>query len=234
LAGFALAGGGVNFGIANGLGSGRSDLFQAGAFVRQTIGPAFLSGALAYGWQDVTTDRTIALAGVDQLGGRFNVNAASARLEGGYRFLYSGVGITPYAAGQYTNVQLPAYSEAVLAGANTFALDYSSKSLDASYSELGLRTDSSFAWHDSLFTVRARAAWTHEFNTDRFATAVFQALPGASFVVNGAIPARDAALLTGSTEVKWRNGLSLSATLEGQFANNFNGYTGKGVFKYVW
>ena len=31
LAGFALAGGGTNFSIANGLGSGRSDLFQAGA-----------------------------------------------------------------------------------------------------------------------------------------------------------------------------------------------------------
>jgi uncharacterized protein with beta-barrel porin domain len=30
LAGFALAGGGTQFNIANGLGSGRSDLFQAG------------------------------------------------------------------------------------------------------------------------------------------------------------------------------------------------------------
>jgi uncharacterized protein with beta-barrel porin domain len=38
LAGFALAGGGTNFSIANGLGSGRSDLFQAGAFLRHTGG----------------------------------------------------------------------------------------------------------------------------------------------------------------------------------------------------
>ena len=37
LAGFALAGGGTNFSVANG-GSGRSDLFQAGAFVRHNIG----------------------------------------------------------------------------------------------------------------------------------------------------------------------------------------------------
>jgi hypothetical protein len=34
----------------------RSDLFQAGAFMRHSVGPAYLSGALAYGWQDVTTD----------------------------------------------------------------------------------------------------------------------------------------------------------------------------------
>ena len=37
LAGFALAGGGTNFSVVNG-GSGRSDLFQAGAFIRHTIG----------------------------------------------------------------------------------------------------------------------------------------------------------------------------------------------------
>jgi uncharacterized protein with beta-barrel porin domain len=49
LAGFALAGGGTNFSIANGLGTGRSDLFQAGAFIRHNVGPAYLSGALDCG-----------------------------------------------------------------------------------------------------------------------------------------------------------------------------------------
>src|SRR5258708_36955444 len=55
LAGFALAGGATNFSV-NGLGSGRSDLFQAGAFVRHNVGAAYLTGALAYGWQGITTD----------------------------------------------------------------------------------------------------------------------------------------------------------------------------------
>ena len=58
IAGFALAGGGTSFSVANG-GSGRSDLFQAGAFIRHTVGPAYISGALAYGWQDITTNRTV-------------------------------------------------------------------------------------------------------------------------------------------------------------------------------
>ena len=51
LAGFALAGGGTNLSIAND-GRGRSDLFQAGAFARHHNGPAYLSAALAYGWQE--------------------------------------------------------------------------------------------------------------------------------------------------------------------------------------
>jgi len=92
VAGFALAGGGTNFSLANNLGSGRSDLFQAGAFVRHTVGQAYISGALAYGWQDITTNRTVTLAGIDQLQARFNANAFSGRIEGGYRFVAPWVG----------------------------------------------------------------------------------------------------------------------------------------------
>ena len=58
VAGFALAGGGTGFGV-NGLGWGHSDLFQAGAFVRHNAGPAYVTAALAYGWQDVTTNRIV-------------------------------------------------------------------------------------------------------------------------------------------------------------------------------
>jgi hypothetical protein len=43
--GVALAGGGTDFSV-NGLGSGRSDLFQAGAYVRYTNGPAYIAAAL--------------------------------------------------------------------------------------------------------------------------------------------------------------------------------------------
>jgi autotransporter-associated beta strand protein len=125
LAGFALAGGGTNFSLANGLGTGRSDLFQAGAFVRHNVGPAYISAALAYGWQDITTDRIVTIAGLDRLHAEFNANAFSGRLEGGYRFVapaIGGIGITPCAAGQFTTFDLPAYAEQALSGANTFAL----------------------------------------------------------------------------------------------------------------
>jgi hypothetical protein len=109
LAGFALAGGGTNFSVTGG-GTGRSDLFQAGAYVRHNNGPSYITAALAYGWQDVATDRTVTLAGVDRLRAEFNTNAWSGRVEGGYRFVaprIGGVGLTPYAAGQVTTFNLP-------------------------------------------------------------------------------------------------------------------------------
>ena len=86
IAGFSLAGGGTNFSVANS-GSGHSDLFQAGAYVRHTQGAAYVSAALAYGWQDITTNRTVTIAGLDQLRAEFNANAYSGRVEGGYRFV---------------------------------------------------------------------------------------------------------------------------------------------------
>jgi autotransporter-associated beta strand protein len=233
IAGFALAGGGTNFTV-NGSGSGRSDLFQAGAFIRHTAGPAYISAALAYGWQDVTTDRTVTVAGADRLRAEFNANAFSGRVEGGYRFLTPWMGITPYAAGQFTTFSLPAYAEQVLSGANTFALTYGAKDVTASRSELGLRSDRSFAMQDGIFTLRGRAAWAHNFNTDRSISATFQTLPGASFVVNGAMQSHDAALATASAEMKWLNGFSLAATFEGEFSDVTKSYAGKGVARYSW
>jgi autotransporter-associated beta strand protein len=233
IAGFALAGGGTQFSVANG-GTGRSDLFQAGAFVKHRVGPAYVAGALAYGWQDITTDRTVTIAGVDRLHAQFNANAFSGRVEGGYRFATPWTGITPYAAGQFTTFDLPAYAEQALSGANTFALAYGSKSVTASRNELGLRTDNSWAMPNAILTLRGRFAWAHDYNADRNIAATFQTLPGASFVVNGAAQARDSALTTASIEMKWLSGWSAAAIFEGEFSDVSRSYAGKGVARYAW
>jgi autotransporter-associated beta strand protein len=236
IAGFALAGGGTNFSVANG-GNGRSDLFQAGAFFKHNAGAAYLTGALAYGWQDITTERTLAVAGIDRLRAAFNANAWSGRLESGYRLVtpwFGGIGITPYAAGQFTTFDLPAYAESVLSGANTFALAYGSKSVTDTRSELGLRTDKSFAMQNAILTLRGRAAWAHDFNPDRAVAATFQTLPGASFIVNGAGQASNSVLTTASAEMKWLNGWSAAATFEGEFSEVTRSYAGKGVVRYAW
>jgi uncharacterized protein with beta-barrel porin domain len=236
LAGFALAGGGTSFGVNN-LGSGRSDLFQAGAYARHAMGAAYISGAVAYGWQNITTNRTMTIVGIDQLRARFNTNAYSGRVEGGYRFVapvVGGVGITPYAAGQFTTFDLPAYAETAVSGAPTFALAYGAKSITDTRSELGLRTDKSFAMQNGVLTLRSRVAWAHDFDPDRSIAATFQTLPGSSFVVNGAAQARDFALTTAAAEMKWINGWSAAATFEGEFSNFTHSYAGKSVLRYAW
>jgi uncharacterized protein with beta-barrel porin domain len=236
LAGFALAGGGTNFSVANS-GSGHSDLFQAGAFIRHNEGSAYISAALAYGWQDITTNRTVTAAGIDQLRAEFNANAFSGRLEGGYRFVSpwaGGIGLTPYVAAQFTTFDLPAYAEQATVGSNAFALAYDAKDVTDVRSELGIRTDKSWAMEGAILTLRGRFAWAHDFDPDRSIAATFQTLPGASFTVNGAAQAHDSALTTASVEMKWINGWSAAATFEGEFSNVTSSYAGKGVVRYTW
>ncbi|QOZ33580.1 autotransporter domain-containing protein [Bradyrhizobium sp. CCBAU 53421] len=233
VAGFAVAGGGTSFGVNN-LGSGRSDLFQAGAYVRHTEGNAYITAALAYGWQDITTDRTVPVLGLDHLRAEFNTNAYSGRVEGGYRFATPWMGITPYAAGQFTTLDLPSYAEQTISGLPTFALGYAGKRVTDARSELGFRTDNSFAVQDGLLTLRTRFAWAHDYDPNRTIAPTFQALPVSSFVVNGAAQASESALTTAAIEMTWRNGWSAAATFEGEFSNVSSSYAGKGVVRYAW
>ncbi|WP_426419421.1 autotransporter domain-containing protein [Bradyrhizobium genosp. A] len=234
LVGFSLGGGGLNYSLANAMGAGSADLFQAGVYGRHNFGPAYIAAALAYGWHDVTTNRTVALAGADQVQGRFKADTFSARFEGGYRFTTPLIGITPYAAAQVTNFSLPNYSEISLNGGGLFALNYASQSVTDTRSELGLRTDKSYAMQDGVLTLRSRAAWAHDYNPSRAVTALFQTLPGTSFVVNGARVDADSALVSTSAEMKWLSGFSIAGTFDGEFSGNVTSYSGKGVFKYSW
>ena len=233
LIGFALAGAGTNFDVMN-FGSGRSDVFQAGGFARKDFGAAYVTAALAYGWQEVTTDRTVTIAGADQLHARFDASALSGRIEGGYRFTQPVVALTPYAAAQFTTLWLPDYAETAASGAGTFALSYGAKTVTVSRSELGLRADKSFALASAELTLRGRIAWAHDFDTDRAVAATFQTLPGATFVVNGAAPAADAALTTAAAEIKWASNWTVLASFDGEFSGTTASYAGKGVVRYRW
>jgi uncharacterized protein with beta-barrel porin domain len=70
--------------------------------------------------------------------------------------------------------------------------------------------------------------------SDPSLTAAFQALPGAGFVVNGATPARDAALVTAGAEVRFVGGLSVGAKFEGEFAAGAQTWAGTGRLRYAW
>ena len=70
--------------------------------------------------------------------------------------------------------------------------------------------------------------------TERAVGATFQALPGASVVVNGAAQASNSALTTASADMPWMNGWSAAATFEGGFSNVPHSHAGKGAVRYAW
>ncbi|MFL9823997.1 autotransporter domain-containing protein [Rhodoplanes sp. SY1] len=240
--GVALGGAGFDFAVADGLGSGRADVLQAGVYGRHAAGPLYVSGALAYGWQDVETERTVSVAGFDKLSARYKASTLSGRAETGWRiapWLNATMGIAPYGALQVSSVHLPGYQESVASGSSQFALAYAAQTTTNLRSELGVRLDAAVPLAhgllgDGLITLRGRLAWAHDTNTDRPVSAAFQMLPGATFTVNGVRPAADSALATAGAEIRWRNGISLAGTFEGELSNTTSTYAGKGTLRYVW
>jgi uncharacterized protein with beta-barrel porin domain len=59
-------------------------------------------------------------------------------------------------------------------------------------------------------------------------------LPGSIFVVTGAAPATDLALASAGVEIGFRNGFSLGARFDGEFAENSQKYSGLGWLRYTW
>ena len=233
--GFALAGGGTSWGLDGGLGNGRSDMFQAGVYARERFGNAYLAGALAYNFHDVTTDRTVTVAGTDTLQGRFQANGLGARIEGGYHVATPFVRLTPYGAVQVQSIFLPAYGETAIAGSNQFALNFASQTFTETRTELGAWLDRSLLVdRGRLLTLYGRLAWAHDFGDTPSASAIFQALPGSNFVVNGAAPARDGGLVTTGARYDLMNGWSFTAKFDGEFSSNSSIFSGTGMVRKVW
>jgi uncharacterized protein with beta-barrel porin domain len=230
--GFALAGGGTNWGLSDGLGGGNSDALQAGVYALTRSGPAYLSGGLAYASHWMSTDR-FALAG-DHLTANFNGYSLAGRVESGYRVATPVIGITPYAAVQAQSFHTPSYSETDLTGGG-FGLAFNAHTASDTRSELGTRLDRQIALDNgAVLALRGRMAWAHDWVSDPSLTAVFQTLPGASFVVDGATPAHNSALASAGAEIRLRSGWSAMAKFDGEFASGSQTYTGTGRVRYQW
>ena len=231
--GFALGGAGTNWGLSDGLGGGKSDAFQVGIYGLTRSGPAYLSGALAFSAYWVSTDR-VAFAS-DQLTANFNAYGIGGRLEGGYRIATPVVGFTPYAALQAQSFHIPSYSETDVTGGG-FGLAFNEHTASDTRSELGARFDKQVALDNgAVLALRGRAAWAHDWVTDPSLTAAFLALPGGGgFVVNGATPAHNSALVTAGAEIQLRSGWAVMAKFDGEFANGSQTYTGTGKLRYTW
>jgi outer membrane autotransporter protein len=157
--GFALAGGGANWNLTQGLGGGRSDAFQAGLYGATRWGPAYLAAAFAFTNHWMATDR---VALIDHLTANFDAQRYGGRVEGGYRFATPYVGITSYAAIQPQSFHAPAYTETD-AIPNGFALAFPSRDVTDTRSELGSRFDRVLVvYPDAVLTLRSRVAWAHD------------------------------------------------------------------------
>jgi outer membrane autotransporter protein len=229
--GFALGGGGTNWSLSQGLGGGKSDAFQAGLYGATRWGPAYLAADFAFTNHWMSTDRT---AVGNHLTADFNAQSYGGRLEGGYRFATPFVGVTPYAAIQAQSFHTPGFTETDVI-ANGFGLGFGSRDATDTRSELGTRFDRVVAvYSNAVLALRGRVAWAHDWVSDATLLPVFQSLPGASFIVNGATLPKNSALTSAGAELRLADGVTLLAKFDGEFASHSSTYAGAGTIRYRW
>ena len=231
--GFALAGAGTNWGLANALGTGRSDALQVGVYGINWFGPAYLAGALAFSNHWFTTNRS-ALG--DELTANFIGQSYGARIEGGYRYaVLPTLGVTPYGAVQFQDFHTPAYSESqsdLTSGG--FGLSFNAMNATDVRTELGSRFDAPTLVYGKPLVLYGRVAWAHDFVGDPALSAVFQTLPGTNFTVFGAPIPHDLALTSAGAQLFLSANWSLIAKFDGEFAPGSQTYAGTGTLRYTW
>jgi len=177
----------------------------------------------------------VTVAGSDALNASFLANVVSARLESGYRYDLGGFGATPYAAIQSQWMQLPSYSETATSGSLQFALSYPSQNLTDVRAELGAWLDKTMLLdRGSRLQLYARAAWANDSGSGAGTTALFQSLPGASFIVDGAKPDDNSALVSAGVKYAMLSGWSVMASFDGEFSGNTSIYSATGTIRKIW
>jgi outer membrane autotransporter protein len=118
---------------------------------------------------------------------------------------------------------------------NGFALTFNGRDATDTRNELGARFDRVLAvYSNAVLALRGRVAWAHDWVSDPTLTPLFQALPGASFIVNGATLAQNSALASAGGELRLANGITLLAKFDGEFASHSSTYAGTGTIRYRW
>ncbi len=173
-----------------------------GAYGAYEFSGFYVNAALAY--SNFSANQTRYITGIgtneteqssgtaNQLGGRIEVGRAFnvSQTVGGQ------VAVTPFLALQPFNYWTPSMREkssSQAGGMGSFGLTYQSRSTFSLPLFLGAQVDGRTEVGGRPLNAWVRAAWVHEFLTDRSVAAGFNVLPGTSFTVDGARAASDAA-----------------------------------------
>ena len=203
----------------------------------------YVNGALTYSVFNANQTRFIICidnSETEQSSG--TANQLGGRVEVGRPFDLGGtlggqVAVTPFLAVQPMQLWSPRMYEkswAQTGGSGVFGLTYQSRSTFSLPTFLGAQVDGQTELAGKPLNAWVRAAWVHEFLTDRSVAAGFNVLPGTSFTVDGARAASDAARI--DVGLRYAVGSQTS-----QFANGNVELSGRGQalagtagLRFIW
>lgn len=242
--GGALAGADVavtqdtRIGIAGGMGhssgnmdalasSAANDHVDAALYGTTRVGALALRYAAAYGWNDISTRRSITPAPLAQtLISDAGGSTVQVFGEAGYRLDFGAARTEPFAALAYIRQAFDPFSET----GGSAALVGRTSNLDVTLVTLGARLSMDIPWGGGVLTPRLTAGWQHAAG-DVATQAVMHVGGSLPFEVSGVPLARDALALDASLSYRVSDSLSATLAYEGILADDTQSSTLKGMLR---
>jgi outer membrane autotransporter protein len=202
--------------------SGSFDSVDLGVYGAASFGALDLLAGAAYGWNDISTDRTIAFPGfVEQASANYRSAARQVFGEASYRFDFGTTGwgktaVEPFAGLAYVDLDADGFTES----GSSAALTGSPDAYQALSSTLGVRFRSSLDLpNGGRLEPYFSAGWQHGFRDTIPGAALAFAGGGPGFSVAGAPLARDTALLGAGLDYEFDRKVSAGLSYKGRFAS---------------
>ncbi len=235
LIGMALGGSSSAFNAGNVTGSAGG--IHVGVYSGFRVQSFYGTASLAYSNYSNKTTRQVgpigAVAGETEQGS-FTSQEVRTRLEIGRRIAHENFAVTPFSAIEIAHLSTSPFIERASGGIGLFTLAFNNQGISSTPTFLGLKAEAKLDLGGALLTPWVSLAWRHEWSASRTQTASLTALPGASFVIIGAKPARDAAQVKAGFNLAVTQQVAIFATFEGEFGASNPVYAGKGGMKVGW
>lgn len=223
----ALAGyGQKSFDIAERNSSGKSRNFNVGLYAGSQVGDVGLRAGTAYTWHDLETKRHVAFAGLSEsLVANYSGGTFQAFGEIGYRLEMQRASFEPYANLAYVHLRTGGFTET----GGSSALSAEAKNSSAGIATLGIRGNTDFDMQGTKLTVNGGLAWRHVAgNFDSESRMAFS--NGSTFGVEGAVIARNAALLEAGMDIEISRSAKFGVFYNGQLSESAQQHSGNARF----
>ena len=239
LSGIALGGSDGSFNVGARQTSGSTTGGHAAFFTLAEFGPVYAASINSVSVFGNRTTRTVTgFGGLNSeiLRGNFTSTEFRTRVEFGYRF--EGLGfatLTPFYAVEAAKLRSDGFNETAIAGAGLFALNVRGQTASSVPMFFGARLAGEIDIGNGMrLRPSVQAAFVAEFAPVRNQVAGLINLPGATFLTDGARPARSSAQVKAGAELAVLENVAVSANFDGEFSNRSNTYAGKGAVKVSW
>ncbi|VVE86329.1 autotransporter-associated beta strand repeat-containing protein [Pandoraea bronchicola] len=203
--------------------SGNSNDAQIGAYVNRRFGRLGATIGGAYGWQQITSQRSVAIGPIAQTA-RASYDASVWQVfgEAAWRLDAGPASIEPFANVAYARVRTGAFDET----GSVAALHADEQSQGITFSTAGLRGEMAFGT-GSIASGRLRlsAGWRHAYGANTPDMRLAFSSTSAAFTVGGVPIARDAAVVSAGVDAFVGTAMTLGVSYSGQFGGQVSDNT---------